>query len=414
MKKTILSSLAILTITALSSEASDVKFYTDDKGQVFATPAEGRVELKSKETPLFSKSSKLEFSGTHYFGYTYKDKKNLSLLDGGPKAQEGTGNFEMRRNYVGVKAYLLENPKSYFRVTLDATYSSGNAGYSDVFVKYAYLYLDEVLPYTGVEIGMAHRPWIDYEEHQGWWMRSISKVFIEANEAGHLTNSADLGFNFKTKMDYFTSEVGIFNGEGYHGKNGTNDENAIGSGNSVEWRFTGAFLGNGKTKRKPTKESYFDASFYGQYNMDNSANEVIVNGVKKAYDYTILGLHTVYNMPNFLIAAQYIQADNDGADRGLGTSQFNGKGYSINSTLRFGSKKEFSVVGRYDSWESENDVSKVKNRTHSAIYGLAWQQNKNLKWLLSGQSYRASDNRNYKGEATQDWDAAMITAEVHW
>lgn len=421
MKKTILRSLAIVAISVIGVEASSVKFYTDDKGQVFTTAADGRVELKQEETPLFSKSSKLEFSGTHYFGYTYKDKKNLSSTDANAAVagssqmpQDSTGNFEMRRNYVQVKAHLLENPKSYFRVTLDATYSSGNADYSDIFAKYAYLYLDEVLPYTGVEIGMAHRPWIDYEEHQGWWMRSIAKVFIEAGEAGHLTNSADLGFNFKTKTNYFTSEVGVFNGEGYHGKEGANDENTIGSGNSAEWRFTGAFLGNGKIKRDPIKDSYFDASFFGQYNMDNSQNEVSVNGVKKAYDYTILGVHTVYNMPNFLIAAQFIQADNDGSDKGLGTSQFNGKGYSINSTLRIGSQKEFSIIGRYDTWESENESIGIKSKTHNYIYGLAWQQNKNIKWLLSGQSFVASDNRNYKDEATQDWDSAMLTAEVRW
>jgi len=412
MKKTILSSLAILTISALGVDASDVKFYTDDKGQVFTSAAEGRVELKSKETPLYSKSSKLQFSGTHYFGYTYQDKNKLSVSDGGPIAQDSEGNFELRRNYVQVKAYLLENPKSYFRVTLDTVYSSGKDSYADIFAKYAYLYLDNVLPFTGVEIGMAHRPWIDYEEHQGWWMRSIAKVFAEADEAGHLTNSADLGFNFKTKTDYFTSEVGIFNGEGYHGKNGAEEE--IGGGNSAEWRFTGAFLGNGKVKRKPTKDSYFDASFFGQYNMDNSQNEVVVNGVNKAYDYSILGLHTVYNMPNFLIAAQYIQADNDGANQGVGTSQFNGKGYSINSTFRFGAEKEFSIIGRYDGWEAEHEVRGEKYRTNSAIYGVAWQQNKNLKWLLSGQSYRAKDNKNYKGSAVQDWDAAMVTAEVHW
>ena len=412
MKKTILSSLAILTMSTLGVDASDVKFYTDDKGQVFTSAANGRVELKSKETPVYSKSSKLQFSGTHYLGYTYKNQKQLSAADGAPKAKKSNGNFELRRNYIQVKAYLLENPKSYFRVTLDSVYSSGKDDYADVFVKYAYLYLDDVLPFTGIEIGMAHRPWVDYEVNQGWGMRSIAKVFAEANEAGHLMNSADLGINFKTKTNYFTSEIGIFNGEGYHGKNGTEDE--IGSGNSAEWRFTGSFLGNGKIKRKPTKDSYIDVSFHGQYNMDNSQNEVKVNGVNKAFDYTILGLHTVYNIPNFLIAAQYIQADNDGTDKGIGTSSFNGKGYSINSTFRFGNEKEFSIIGRYDAWESENEVTKMKNETNSAIYGLAWQQNKNLKWLLSGQSYRASDNRDYKGTTVPDWDSAMVTAEVRW
>jgi len=42
-----------------------------------------------------------------------------------------------------------------------------SAGETNVRLKYAYLYLDNILPSTGVEFGQAHRPWIDYEEHSG-------------------------------------------------------------------------------------------------------------------------------------------------------------------------------------------------------------------------------------------------------
>lgn len=453
MKKIVLSSLVALAIGTVSATAGEMKFYTDDNGQVFVTPGNGRTELKAnpsevmeamqaatqisakdmkdeikselkdemkKDTPVFAKSSKLKFSGTHYLGYNYKSKKSLSASDGGPKDSLHTGNFEMRRNYFQVKAYVLDDPKSYLRVTLDATYDQGKAqdiedgvdDHADVYVKYAYLYLNDILPYTGVEFGMAHRPWIDYEEHQGWWMRSISKVFVEASESAHLTNSADAGVNFKTKTPYFTSEVGLFNGEGYHGNNG--DEEVIGGGNSIEWRATAAFLGNGDKKRKTTKDTYLDASFFGQYNMDNAKNEVTVDGDKESFDYTIMGVHAVYNMPSFLIAAQYVDADNDGANKGSGTSQYNGKGYSINGTYRFGEKKQFSVLGRYDTWKAEQEVADETYKTKNYIYGITWQQNKNFKWLLSGQSYRASDYKNYKGKATQDWDSAMLTAEVHW
>jgi hypothetical protein len=472
MNKVVISAVTALAISITSADAMDM--YVDEKGQVFITPAKGRVSIDSPEaeaikakllanpepiaatvpmhdnestssqtktlqdevtalkkdvkslkkvTPIFAKSSKLKFSGTHYLGYNYKSYKSLSAADGGPRKSDDTGNFEMRRNYFQVKAYVLDDPKSYLRVTLDATYDQGKAenihnevdDHADVYVKYAYLYLDDVLPYTGVEFGMAHRPWIDYEEHQGWWMRSISKVFAEASEASHLTNSSDMGVNFKTKTPYFTSEIGIFNGEGYHGENG--DEEVIGGGNSVEWRATVAALGNGDKKRKPTKDSYLDASFFGQYNMDNSKNEVLgISGIK-SYDYTILGFHAVYNMPSFLISAQYISADNDASDKGVkGTSKFNGEGYSINGTVRMGDKKQYSVFGRYDRWEAENDHISVnsKYKTDNYIYGFGWQQNKNFKWLLTGQTYEAKDNKNYKGKTVQDWNSAMLTAEVHW
>ncbi|MEN8146564.1 MAG: hypothetical protein ABFR02_03005 [Campylobacterota bacterium] len=434
MKKVLLSTLAAMTLSG-AAFAETMTLYTDPKtGQVFTTSGEGREEMgdfvsakevylqnqeqdsviakkesKKKETSVFAKASKLKFSGTHYLGYNYMN------VDG----QDATGNFEMRRNYVQVKAYVLEDPKSYLRVTLDATYSNskqadadGNYdGYAKVFVKYAYLYLDEVLPYTGMEFGMVHRPWIDYEEHQGWWMRSISKVFVEASEASHLTNSADLGFNIKTKTPYFTSEIGVFNGEGYHGQNDS-DEEHIGTGNSAEWRFTGAFLGNGEKKRKPLKDSYLDASFFGQYNMDNSKNaNATIAGEGEEHTYVWYGLHAVYNMPSLLVSAQYVISDNENKE----TSEWNGSGYSVNGTFRFGEKKQFSVIGRYDVWTSEDQQATVTEQTtNSAIYGVAWQQNKNVKWLLSGQSFTAKDGRNYKSDTKSDWNSAMLTAEVHW
>jgi len=70
-----------------------------------------------------------------------------------------------------------------------------------VRLKYAFLYLDNVLPYTGIELGQVHRPWIDYESNTAMHHRSISKVFAE--KTAHVTNSADLGFNLRTKTAYF-------------------------------------------------------------------------------------------------------------------------------------------------------------------------------------------------------------------
>ena len=419
MKRIVLSTVAALAVASTLS-ASALTLYTDEStGQVFTQPGEGRVEMgefteKTKDqasfTSVSAKASKLKFSGTHYLGYTYTDESSLSAADGGPKAQVNTGNFEMRRNYVQVKAYFLEDPKSYARVTLDATYSGD--GHADVYVKYAYLYLNDVLPFTGVEFGMAHRPWVDYEEHQGWLMRSISKTFIEASESAHLTNSSGLGFNFKTKTDYFTSEIGIFNGEGSHGESKTH---SIGTGNSLEWRATVAAMGNGTKHRKATKDTYLDASFFGQYNVLNSENgentgtAAVPNMQAKTYSF--YGAHAVYNMPNFLFSAQYIKADNDNKS----SSQFNGDGFSVNTTGRFGSKKQYSIFGRFDRWHSENQLAiQTEQDTNNIIYGLAWEQNKNVKWLLSGQSFQALDHRNYKSAPVQNWNAGMLTAEVKW
>jgi len=434
MKTVIISSLAALALSA-TAYAETMTLYTDPStGEVFTKPAEGRVEMgdfiSAKEVYLenqaqdsaiaekesndesvsvFAKSSKLEFSGTHYLGYTYLNNKELSVASDptADKAERQTGNFEFRRNYVQVKAFFFEDPKSYVRVTLDTTYDATNglasAGYANMYVKYAYIYLNNILPYTGVEFGMAHRPWIDYEEHNAWWYRSISKTMVESAQAADLTNSADAGVNFKTKLPYFTSEIGLFNGEGYHGTQGVHDR--IGTGNSVEWRFTAAVLGDGQEKRSATKNTYLDASFFGQYNMLNDGNEM--NGT--AQTYAFYGFHAVYNMPSFLISAQYITADNDNTT----TYKKSGSGYSVNGTYRFGDSYQFEVLARYDSWTAKMD-NNPDLETENYIYGAAWRQNKNLKWLLTGETYVAKDKKNYGGSYIQDFNEAMLTAEVSW
>ncbi|MDQ7060252.1 MAG: hypothetical protein Q9M43_03680 [Sulfurimonas sp.] len=179
--------------------------------------------------------------------------------------------------------------------------------------KYAYLYLNDVLPNTGVEMGLVHRPWHDYEEHNAWYYRNISKVLIEAKNGGDLSNSADFGVNFKTKTKYFDSEFGIFNGEGYHKDwNGNvGDSTSANTGMSFEWRTTAHLMGeNGKDKQ--TKKTYFDASFFGQYNKAHKAAiDATGTTIVGSYDDLIfMGLHTVYNQPSFLVSAQYINSDN--------------------------------------------------------------------------------------------------------
>jgi len=141
MNKIVLSLLAALTLGSVAASAGDIKLYTDANGQVFTTPAEGRTELKKSSPTLASHASKLKFSGLTYIGYTFNDyKKDSASVD----YKEDKSNFEIRRAYFQLKAYLLDDPKSYYRVTLDAHQNSED----DLVVrtKYAYLYLNNILP----------------------------------------------------------------------------------------------------------------------------------------------------------------------------------------------------------------------------------------------------------------------------
>jgi len=348
--------------------------YTKSEQSERIASLEEKVEKIEKHTTVKSKAPVLKFSGKHYLGFV------------SDSAGEKTDNyFETRRNYIQVKAYFEDNPKNYMRVTLDTYHNTTDDGKDDgsweVRLKYAYLYLDNVLPFTGVEIGQAHRPWIDYEEHHGWYYRSISKVFVEAHEGAHFTNSADLGVNFKTKTDYFSSELGVFNGEGYHGIQN-------GDGLSGEWRLTGHLFGTGK-KHVHKSDTYADISFFGQYNTDYKA---------AGNDFVWYGVHAVYNQPEFLLAAQYVEATDGGTSK-------EGDGWSVNGEFRLNTLSEslngWNLLGKYDDFEL--DAGEERERT---IAGVAYKYNKYVEFIANYL------NEQVDGEDVTD--ALMLTAEVNW
>jgi hypothetical protein len=377
MKKIVLSTLAALTLGSVVASATELKFYQDENGQVFTKPAEGRVALKSS-TPVYAKASKLKFSGVTYIGATAEDYTSVD--------KSTTADMDIRRAYLQLKAYFLEDTKSYFRVTYDL---HDDGGSRVARAKYAYLYLDNVLLNTGAEIGLAHRPWHDYEEHNSWMYRSISKVLTEDKyHGGDLSNSADFGLMTKTKTKYFDADIGIFNGEGYH-----SDQNNA-NGLSAEWRLTSHILG---TKGKPTKTTYFDASFFGQYNVAHKE----VDGINE--DLIFMGLHTVYNQPSFLVAAQYINSL-DTKD-GSGVSGQAGSGFSLNGEYRLGDHKEYRVLARYDSWTKTLENSSDEEANTGIIVGTAWEQSKNVEWVAN---VTVTDNTDDQYDTT----AYMVTAEV--
>lgn len=415
MKKIVLSTIAALAVSVTSLSASQ-QFYVDDKGQVFTTSAADRVALENKETSVFSKTARLEFSGTHYFGLT-SVQPDLT----GPSVDNSTG-FELRRNYLQVKAYF--NEKDFFRVTMDTTKEIGSStSYANMYAKYAYLYLDNILPYTGVEIGIAHRPWIDYEEHNSWHYRSINKVAIEqktntTDSGPDLINSADLGFNLKTKTEFFTSEVGMFNGEGYHAdKNAANQENSTDL--SLEWRLTGHLIGSGKKlgKNDRTKATYLNVSTYGLMSKNHKDADVPVDSPAE-YDRSMYGIHAVYNQPEFLLAAQYYIANDDAQNTTLGDSK-EYTGYSINAEIR--PMTDWTIIGRYDV----SDIDEIAQATaietkyqdmKQILLGVAYKYNKNVSFIASGK--QITDDAEVWTASTLDKakekNVYMLTTEVKW
>ncbi len=399
MKKIILST----TVSAFCASvigATTITLYQDkDTGAIYTKPGPNRVmlgefiskdevytttkeiqkkmEKEAKATKVFSKVPKLKINGKHYLGFTHINYENSNSDD--------VNRFETRRNYLQLKAYW--NKKDYARITLDT--HQDDTGDWKVRLKYAYLYLDNILPYTGVEFGQAHRPWIDWEEHHGWWYRSIAKTFVEEHEGAHLTNSADLGFNLKTKTKYFSSEVGLFNGEGYHDSTAN-----INTDLSFEWRLTAHLLRTGKEKVHMSDE-YADISFLGQIN-PNYKNDTDPTTDDK--DLKWYGIHAVYNNPMFLIAGMYVTSDNQGG-------KYEGKGWSINGEFR--PVKKWSILGRYDNWDVEETSSKYTRNEY--IAGVAYKYNKNVKFI--GNVFGIDPNDKVSDDEETRY---MFTAEVNW
>ncbi|MDD5358883.1 MAG: hypothetical protein PHI79_06280 [Sulfurovaceae bacterium] len=388
MKKVVLSTVAMVALSSFASANTEI-----DALRAQMTAMQNKIsELESKQkdqdeaakkttgTIIKSKAPVIEFSGTNYLGFVSSKK------DGGDRVN----NFESRRNYIQTKAYFKENPKDYVRVTLDTFQqnkdtASDDTGSWEVRLKYAYLYLDNILPYTGVEIGQAHRPWIDYEEHNAWNYRSISKVLVEDKLGADWTNSADLGVNFQTKTPYFSSELGLFNGEGYHGTLDTDNDNGL----SAEWRMTAHILGTGQQKAKSDLQ-YANVSFFGQMNQDNKKGIDLGGG--NYDDFNWYGFHAVYNQPEFLVAAQYIKSQDAAV-------AYAGKGYSVNGEYRI--NPDWSVIGRYDKFDLDDGTDKSRK-----LAGIGYAYNKNVKLIA-----------NYLQEtdtAGADKDSIMLTADIDW
>ena len=321
-----------------------------------------------------SKAGTLKFNGTHYIGFVHESP------DGG----DGNDYFETRRNYFQVKAYMKENTKDYLRITMDT--DTSKTGEVNIRLKYAYLFLDNVLLNTGVEMGQVHRPWIDFEEHHGWLYRSIAKTFVEEHSGAHFTNSADKGINFKTKTDSFSSELGVFNGEGYHGKD-KDGENGL----SYEWRLTSHLFGTGKKHVHATHDTYADISFLGQYNTKTLENDE---------DFVWYGVHMVYNVPQFLLAGMYVTAVEKGSANGGKT----GSGYTFNAEYR--PTEKWALLGRYDSFEEDHGADREQY-----IAGAAYSYSKNIKFIGNIFHIDTDTDTNKNDQST---DKFMLTAEVNW
>jgi hypothetical protein len=385
-------------------EAEKARYQAEiDKTAMETKDKLAKLEKKWGDMPaLAGKFKKFEIGGKAYLGYTYTvtKKKYTGIND--------SGDFEARRFRFDTKVYISD--KDYIGFTTDR---ADGTDYK-LKIKYGYLYKDisDLIPYTGFEFGIAHTPWIDYENNSGWLYRSIDKSFIRSSDGMGLWPSSDLGINFKTKTPYITSEIGMYNGEGYD-KINTKSQNSSGFHNSFEGRVTYHVFGNGNKKVSPTKDQYANISLHLASNIGYDDKYTTHKNLN------LYHIHAVYNHPMFLIAAQYAKTDYNSF------SPQAGDGYSINAEVR--PVQDWAIFARYDYWKFKKELEKdasgkeilgkdaqgntVKANKRDAYYfGVAYTMNKYVKWIANVINY------DYKGTNPdyKDRTKYMLTAELNW
>ena len=316
----------------------------------------------------------------------------------------GTGysQFAIKRGYFRVTKELL--PWFDAHMTFDVTTvkdpeETGDApnnldGSIALRIKYAYgkFKLPDFAFFTKpyFEVGVSHMPWLDYEEHVNFY-RMQDTMFMEKNG---LFNSADIGATFvsliggempkeyqETVSHYYpgrygSMSFGIYNGGGYTAAE-KNENKAL----------------EGRLTIRPLPDiipglqfSYFGTT--GKGNKDTKPDWTTNLGfVSFEHEYVVL-------------TGQYYW----GKGNQKGDDEHEKKGYSIFTELK--PMKEFSVIGRYDHFDPNKDVSDDENNRW--IAGVAYhidKQHKNMVLL----DY---DTVDYKQHGKSNDKRVQLTLQV--
>jgi hypothetical protein len=254
--------------------------------------------------------------------------------------------FTLKRGYVTFKKDF--NSTFSVRYTQDITLDKegSDAGNVEMRLKYLYLKINmqdlSIFQNSYVEIGMIHRPWLDFEQHVNDY-RVQGKMFLERS---NLLNSADFGLNFVTllggKIDesyrtnvsssypgkYGSFSLAVLNGGGYHAIELSNNKN-------IEARLS--------LRPFPSVVPGFQFSLHGIYGKGNSQFNP---------DFALKHLCVSYESERAIIIAQAFQAVGNSYGSFL---DINNESYETTGASLFGElylvKKKFSILGSYNSYK---------------------------------------------------------------
>ncbi len=291
----------------------------------------------------------------------------------------------IKKGYITLKKEI--NKTLSLRYTQDVYFNKEGAGAGNPSLRLKYLYLKVNMPAISwlkdafFEIGMVHRPWIDFEEKIKDY-RVISPMYLENNQ---ISTSADIGVHF----------VKLFGG--------TLDENYQKNVNSAfPGKYgslsLGVYHGGGFTAIEKNQNKTFESRLSVRPFPD------LIPGLQLSHHFIIGKGNQAYN-PNFLLNYVYLSYESSRvilsahAHSGLGNApgtyidtdfnSFRHRGFSI-----FGEyyvyKRTFSVFGDYSAFRKNQPEQADSNRLTAGISYHYLNKNK----LVLDTEYLTSPNGN--------------------
>lgn len=303
-----------------------------------------------------------------YIRYEYIEE------DDGAGGTTDISRFNLKRGYIDIRKTITDYLS--FRITPDV--HQDDTGDWKLRIKYLHAKFtaegNDVFSSPYAEVGIAHMPWLDFEEHINLF-RMQGTMFMERN---NLFNSADLGVmvganlgrelpdeyqdnvNSSNAGRWGSFQVGVFNGGGYHGEANNNTM-------AVEGRLT--------LRPLPDVVPGLQFSGLGITGKGNTAD---------APDWSVLNGMVSYESPFFNATGQYYTGTGNqkgNAVDALGNS-LDQSGYSAFAELRVPEHREYSLFSRYDRFDTNtNDgTSDIRKRF---IVGFAWQFFKGNYWVVN-------------------------------
>jgi len=363
-------------------KAQDTTVLTEDvKNQVSA-------DLKKSGPKLPSALEGLKIGGLYYISFQNGEKYS------GTKDETTSYNqFVLKRGYIDIQKDIT--PYFMARATPDVTLDS--TGDFKVRLKYMYGKFhwqgNDFITKPYVEAGLAHIPWLDFEESVNPY-RMQDTMFLERN---NIMNSADVGVMFGADFGgqmsdeykknvssayagkYGSMQVGLYNGGGYHASEKNQNK-------ALEYRIT--------VRPLPGVLPGLQLSYFGIDGKPNITQPKPGPGVVYP-DWRLNEWMVSYQHQYFTLTGQWADGKNNQGGSAVWTygphmgDSLPWKGYSYFGEFRFpfsGSQNgKWSVIARYDHFDPNDDEpnsTTMKDVQKRTIFGVAWQFAKGNYFLL--------------------------------